>query len=128
MEKPSKTFGDLIKEKRLSQEPRITLKKMAALLNMNLTYLSDVENNRKKPFPAEKIEAFCETLGLSEEEKAEMYDLAARDNNSVPQDISDTIMYTEQGDYARVALRKVKEGKGDVEMWKELIRKMDEQK
>ena len=36
-------------------------------------------------------------------------------------------MYTEQGDLARVALRKVNEGKGNADMWKELIRKMEEE-
>ena len=78
---------------------------MAESLGVNLTYLSDVENNRKKPFSADKIELFCTVLGLSDEERSDMYDLAARDSETVPKDIADTIMYTEQGDYARKALR-----------------------
>ena len=126
MVKREKTFGEYIKEKRMNHEPRYTLKKMAEALEMNLTHLSDIENSRKNPFDMEKIESFCKILDLSEEEKAEMYDLAARDSDSVPADIADTIMYTDQGDYARVALRMVKQGKGDIELWKELIRKMEE--
>ncbi|MCR5368552.1 MULTISPECIES: helix-turn-helix domain-containing protein [Eubacterium] len=126
MEKPTKTFGEFIKEKRMAHTPRYTLKKMAELLDINITQLSDIENGRKKPFDADKIELFCEILELAIEDKNEMYDLAARDSNSVPADIKDTIMYNEQGDLARVALRKVNQGKGNVELWKELIRKMDE--
>ena len=126
MQKPSKTFGSYIKEKRIAQTPRITLKQMAELLSLNLTYLSDVENGRKNPFNAEKIELFCEVLNLTSEEKEIMYDLAARDNGSVPEDIADAIMYTEEGDYARRALRMANQGKGNVDLWKDLIRKMEE--
>ena len=100
---------------------------MAEKLGVALTYLSDVENNRKRPFPADRIELFCKLLELSDEERSEMYDLAARDSDSVSQDIADTIMYTEEGDYARKALRMVNQGKGSVELWKELIRKMEDE-
>jgi transcriptional regulator with XRE-family HTH domain len=126
MEKKEITFGEYIKEKRMNHIPRYTLKKMAEALDMNLTHLSDIENGRKNPFDADKIESFCKILDLSDEDKSKMYDLAARDSNSVPADITDTIMYTEQGDYARTALRMVNQGKGNVELWKELIRKMEE--
>ena len=125
MQKREMTFGDYIKEKRMNHQPKLTLKKAAELLGINLTYLSDVENNRKKAFTSEKIDLFCQVFGLSPEEREEMYDLAARDTESVPEDIVDTIMYTEQGDYARKALRMVNKGKGNVELWKDLIRRME---
>lgn len=127
MQKRNQTFGSFIKEKRMSQEPRITLKQMAELLSLNLTYLSDVENGRKKPFDGSKIERFCEVLNLTPEDRDIMFDLAARDNDSVSEDIADTIMYTEQGDMARIALRMVNQGKGSVDLWKDLIRKMEEE-
>lgn len=127
MKKPEETFGDFIKLKRTEHEPKLTLKKASELTGINLTYLSDVENGRKPPFSAEKINIFCKKLGLSEEDRITMFDLAARDNESVPEDIIDTIMYTEEGDCARRALRMVNEGKGNIEIWKELIRKMEEQ-
>ena len=125
MQKREMTFGDYIKEKRMNHQPKLTLKKASELLGINLTYLSDVENNRKKAFTSEKIDLFCQVFGLSSEEREEMYDLAARDTESVPEDIVDTIMYTEQGDYARKALRMVNKGKGNVELWKDLIRRME---
>ena len=126
MEKKVKSFGEFIKEKRMEHSPRYTLKKMAEALDMNLTHLSDIENGRKNPFDKDKIDKFCQILDLSEQDKATLFDLAARDSGSVPADIADTIMYTDQGDYARVALRMVSQGKGDVELWKDLIRKMEE--
>ncbi len=126
MDKKTQSFGGFIKDKRLTHQPKLTLKKMAESLGVSLTYLSDVENNRKKPFSADKIELFCTLLGLYDEERSEMYDLAARDSESIPQDIAETIMYTEQGDYARKALRMVNKGKGNVEIWKDLIRRMEE--
>ncbi len=119
------TFGDFIKSKRINHQPKLTLKNTAELLGINLTYLSDVENNRKKAFPSEKIDLFCEVFELSSDDREKMYDLAARDTESVPEDIVETIMYTEQGDYARRALRMVNQGKGNVELWKDLIRKME---
>jgi len=126
MEKPTVSFGECIKEKRMQHSPRITLRQMAEKLNINLTHLSDIENGRKNPFDKDKINLFCEILELAEEDKAMLFDLAARDSDSVPMDIADTIMYTDQGDLARKALRMVNQGKGDVELWKELIRKMEE--
>lgn len=126
MERKTESFGEYIKQKRLSHQPRLTLKKTAELLEMNLTYLSDVENGRKKAFPAEKIELFADKLGLSEVEKSEMYDLAARDSSTISEDIKEPLMYTSQGDYARKALRLVAKGKGNDELWKDLIRKMEE--
>lgn len=128
MEKRTQSFGEFIKEKRKAHQPRFTLKKMAESLGVNLTYLSDVENGRKKPFSSDKIELFCVILGLSDEERSEMYDLAARDSESVSQDIADTIMYTDQGDLARRALRMVNQGKNDIEPWKELIRRIEGEK
>lgn len=126
MEKPTMSFGEYIKKKRMQHSPRITLRQMAEELNMNLTHLSDIENGRKNPFDKDKIDLFCEILDLTEEDKANLFDLAARDSDSIPMDIADTIMYTDQGDLARKALRMVNQGKGDVELWKDLIRKMEE--
>ena len=127
MNRREMSFGEYIKEKRMNHNPRYTLRKMAELLDMNLTHLSDIENGRKNPFDKDKIELFCNVLGLSDDEKSDLFDLAARDSNSVSSDITETIMYTEEGDFARKALRMVNQGKGNVELWKELIRKMEEE-
>lgn len=123
-----KTFGSYIKSKRMGAKPKITLKKMSEQLGINLTLLSDIENNRKHPFPAEKIELFCELMNLSSDEKAEMYDLAAKYSDKVSEDIVETIMNdTESGKLARIALRMTKEGKISDEQWKKFIRSVEEE-
>ena len=55
MEKVTERFGDFIKRIRTSSIPKTTLKQLSEKLNVPLTLLSDIENNRKKPFDKEKI-------------------------------------------------------------------------
>lgn len=124
MEK-KESFGRFIKEKRLAANPKITLREMSEKLGLNLTMLSDIENGRKKPFQPERIELFSQIMKLSGEEKEKMYDLAARDMDEVPADISEDLMYTEYGDCARKALRMTKEGKITEAEWKKFIREAE---
>lgn len=115
-------FGDYIKKKRLDHPDELTLKEVSKMLGISLSFLSEVENNRRKPFDKEKIELFVEKLGLNEEEKATIYDLAARDRKEVPSDIEDIMMYGKIGDMARLALRKSNTGEISEEDWKQFIR------
>jgi len=62
-------------------------------------------------------------LGLTAEEKATMFDLAARGRKEVPSDIEDVMMYSEVGKMARLALRKTNTGEITEEDWKQFIRK-----
>jgi transcriptional regulator with XRE-family HTH domain len=116
-------FGDFIKKKRLNHPDELTLKEVSQMLKISLSFLSDVENNRRKPFDKDRIEKFAERLGLTEEEKATMFDLAARDRREVPSDIEDIMMYGEIGEMARLALRKSNAGEINEEDWKRFIRK-----
>ena len=116
-------FGDFIKKKRLNHPDELTLKEVSKMLGISLSFLSDVENNRRKPFDKDKIEIFAEELGLTEEDKATMFDLAARDRKEVPSDIEDIMMYGEIGEMARLALRKSNSGEISEEDWKQFIRK-----
>ena len=118
-------FGDFIKRKRLDHPDDLTLKEVSEMLGISLSFLSDVENNRRKPFDKEKIELFVEKLGLSEDDKAIMFDLAARDRKEVPSDIEDIMMYGEIGEMARFALRQSNAGKIDEEDWKKFIREIE---
>ena len=43
-------FGDFIKKKRLDHPDELTLKEVSKMLDISLSFLSDVENNRRKPF------------------------------------------------------------------------------
>jgi len=116
-------FGDYIKQKRLQHPDELTLKEVSKMLGISLSFLSDVENNRRKPFDKNKIEALAAKLGLTEEEKATMFDLAARERKEVPSDIEDVMMYGNIGKMARLALRKTNIGELTEEDWKQFIRK-----
>lgn len=118
-------FGDFIKKKRQDHPDELTLKDVSKMLGISLSFLSDVENNRRKPFDKDKMELFAEKLDLNSDEKAEMYDRAARDRGEVPADLEDIMMYSEIGDMARMALRQSNEGKISEEDWKQFIRDME---
>ena len=121
MDKDNQRFGDFIREKRLKAPGNLTLKMVAEQLNISLSLLSDIENNRRKPFEEEKLKKFAEITGLNKEDIDKLYDLAGRERHEIPKDIEDIMMYTEIGDIARLALRKTKEGKISAESWKRLI-------
>lgn len=72
-------FGQFIRKKRIDDLREITQGRMAEQLGISLTYLSYIEHGRKKPFNADLIETFCAYLGLSDVEKAHIYDLAAKE-------------------------------------------------
>ena len=116
-----KTFGTFIKEKRL--EKGINLRKLAELLELAPAYISDIENgNRNSPSP-DKMEKLVEVLGLNEEERNEMYDLAAKDrDNTVAPDIS---QYVKSNDLVRVALRKARNLNLGEQEWLKIIENME---
>jgi len=121
-------FGDFIKKKRLSDPRELTLSDMAKELGISVSFLSDIENRRRRPFDAGKIEIFASFIGLNEEELALMYDLASHENNEIPSDIEDIFMYDEVGDMARFALRQSKAGNVSEEDWKRFIREIEAKK
>ena len=116
-----KTFGTFIKEKRL--EKGINLRKLAELLVLAPAYISDIENgNRNSPSP-DKMEKLVEVLGLNDDERNEMYDLAAKDrDNTVAPDISE---YVKSNDAVRVALRKARNLNLGEQEWLKIIEKME---
>ena len=128
MKEKNMRFGDFIKRKRLNDSREITLKDMSEKLGISLSLLSDIENNRRKPFDSEKIEIFVAELGLSDEDKSKMYDLAALDRGEVPSDIEDVMMYGEIGKMARFALRQSNAGVVTEEDWKTFIRAIEAKK
>lgn len=121
-------FGDFIKRKRLGDPREITLKDMSERLGISLSLLSDIENNRRKPFDSEKIELFARELALSEKDKASMYDLAGRERKEIPSDLEKIMMYSEVGEMARFALRQTNSGVVDEEDWKKFIRRIEKKK
>ena len=119
------TFGDYIRKKRQADPRELTMLDVAKHLGLSVSYMSDVENRRKRAFDGETLERLAEFLNLTEEETARMFDLAGRENRDVPYDIEDTLMYEEVGELARYALRQSKKGVFKEEDWKTFIRETE---
>jgi hypothetical protein len=95
------------------------------MLGISLTLLSDIENNRRKPFDSERIEIFVKELKLSEKEKTVLYDLAGKAKKEIPHDIEKIMMEGKIGEMARFALRQSNAGVIDEEDWKKFIRQIE---
>jgi len=119
-------FGDFIRQKRVDRE--LLQSDVAKALDISISFVSEMERRQRLPFDSVKLEKFAAYLNLTEDEKAEMYDLASRESNEVPADIADTFMYEDVGDMARFALREFKAGNLEEEDWKQLIRKAEANK
>lgn len=126
MQKEPMRFGDFIRQKRLERE--LLQSDVAKALGVSVSFVSEMERRCRLPFDSPKMERFAEYLDLTEDEKAQMYDLASRESREVPADIETILMYEEVGDMARFALRQSKAGDLTEEDWKQLIRKGEENK
>ncbi len=128
MKEENMRFGENIKTKRMKDSRELTLKEVAQQLEMSLSMLSDIEQRRRKPFNADKIEKFCDYLHLGETDKALMYDLAAKDRREIPSDIEDTMMYSDIGNMARFALRMTNAGYASKKDWEAFVKQIKEKK
>ena len=118
------TFGRFIREKRLDAGD-IMLKDIGYAVGVSLSYLSDIEHDRRNPGEGFDYEALAKLLRLTEDEKAHMYDLAGKCRKTVPEDIEEVMMNTESGNMARMALRMTKAGIAKEDDWKEFIRQLE---
>ena len=109
-------FGEFIAKKRL--ERRITLRKMAEMLDCSATFLSDIEKDRRNPLDMERMEKLSQILALSEEERNEMLDLAGRKRNSVAPALPDYIM---NRSYVSAALRTARDLNAGEAEWQKFI-------
>ena len=124
MQKQPMKFGNFIRKKRLERD--LVQADVAKALDISLSFISEMERCTRLPFEPVKLEKLAAFLKLTEEDKAEMYDLASREKNEVPADIVETFMYEDVGDMARFALREFQAGNLEEEDWKQLIRKAEE--
>ncbi|RBR30064.1 helix-turn-helix domain-containing protein [Enterococcus cecorum] len=115
-------FGAYIAQKRLEKD--VKLKPIAEKLGVSVTYLSDIIKGRRNPPDIDGLEALAEILGLTEEEKNIMFDLAGRERNQVSPDLPEYIM-DETLPNARVALRRARNAKLGDNFWKEVNRIID---
>ena len=116
-------FGKFIEKKRKGKN--ITLRGLASMLSIAPAYMSDIEKGHRYPPDKEKLEAMAEILELSEEEKNNMYDLAAGEKeNTVSLDLAEYIMENEK---ARMALRMARDNNLGDETWEKLIDMLKEE-
>lgn len=114
-------FGDYAREIRVSDPRQLTLRDVSEHLGISHTLLCDIESNRRKPLDGDDLETFVELFDLNEEQRCNLYDLAARDRHQIPYDLEEIIMYSEIGDMARLALRSTNSGKLTEADWRALL-------
>lgn len=116
MEPNEMTFGEYLTMKR--EEKDITLRELARKLSISAPFLSDVEKNRRAPLTTERLEQLAVILNLSDEEKAEMYDIVGRQKNSVAPDLPEYIM---ERDYVSAALRTARDLNAGEAEWAKFV-------
>jgi transcriptional regulator with XRE-family HTH domain len=115
-------FGSYIKDLRRSKGK--TLDEISKRVGVSLSFLSDIETGRRSPFEADKMEEFARFLLLTEEQKAELYDRAAKYRQSVPDDVKAVIMTAPESEDIRLALRATNSGKLSEKDWQEFGKKI----
>lgn len=118
-------YGQFIRSRRLADRRELSQKDLAEALGVSVTFLCDIENGRRKPLNEEKTQKLIKFLRMSEADIAWLYDLAARENERIPKDLGDVMMYTDAGDMARYALRMTKKGLVDDDDWRVFIKYID---
>lgn len=116
-------FGEFLQKKR--EEKRITLRKMAEMLGFSAPFLSDVEKDRRNPPELAKLEQIADILGLDDDDKQAMYNLAGKKRDSVAPDLPDYIM---SRDYVAAALRTARDLDAGEEEWLQFVRELRERK
>lgn len=113
----NQTFGSFVRQKRMEQG--LSLRGLAARLDLSPMYMSNIETGRK-PAPArENLDKLTLELHLSKEEQELLLDLAARpETMRVSADLPEYIM---ERDIVRAALRTAKEVDATDEEWQEFI-------
>ena len=118
-----KTFGGFITEKRL--ERSLSLRKFAEMIDLSAPFWTEVEKGRKNPPKLEKLETIATVLGLSEEEKTEMFDLAGKDRDDVAPDLPNYIM---GNDYVSAALRTARDLGASEDDWERFVEELKKRK
>ena len=99
------TFGSFVRERR--QACGLSLRGLAAKLDLSPVYMSNIENDRRAAPTQEYLERLAMILGLDKTDREWMLDLAAKSqHNRVSADLPDYIMDRE---IVRAALRTAKE-------------------
>ena len=111
------TFGSFIRNRRMARG--LTLRGMAAKLDLSPVYMSNIENDRRAAPTQEHLERMAMLLQLDKADREQMLDLAARSRQDrVSADLPDYIMDRE---IVRAALRTAREADATDQEWQEFI-------
>ena len=112
-------FGEYIKQKR--QEKGKTLRGLADEIGIAPSYMSDIEKGKRNAPTQEYLEKLITVLELNEEERNELFDLAATSKDTIAQDLTE---YVSENPNVRVALRKAMDLKLGDDEWIKIIEEM----
>lgn len=118
-----KNFGEFLQKKR--EERKITLRKMAEMLDITAPYLSDIEKDRRNPPDMDKLEQISSILLLTDADRTLMFDLAGKKRNSVAPDLPEYIMGRE---YVAAALRTARDLDADEADWMKFVEELRNRK
>ena len=111
------TFGSYVREKRMARG--LSLRGLAAKLEVSPVYMSNMENDRRPAPTKEKMDRLIEILGLCQADTELLLDLAAKSRTQrVSADLPE---YNMERDIVRAALRTAKEVDATDEEWQEFI-------
>lgn len=116
-------FGEFISQQRV--EKKITLRKMAEMLNVSAPFLTDVEKDRRNPFDMDKLVRLAQILELNEEDNALMLNLAGKKRNAVAPDLPEYII---KRDYVSAALRTARDLDAGEEEWNRFVKELKERR
>ncbi len=109
-------FGEYLKHKR--DEKQISLRELARCLGISAPFISDVENNRRAPLTDERLTDLANVLHLSEDEKAEMYDIVGRQKGQLAPDLNP---YVNDRPFVNAALRTARNLEANEEDWQRFV-------
>ena len=123
MESNNNSFGELLLQ--LREKHDVTLRELARKIGVSAPFLSDVEKDRKAPLTAEKLEKVAIALGLSSEEKIQLFDIAGKQRKTIAPDLPAYIM---ERDYVSIALRTARDLDAGEAEWQKFIEELKKQK
>lgn len=115
-------YGRFLRSKRISDNRGLTLKDIAEELGVSVSYASDVEQGRRRPYDEIKTKKLIQFLRFNEDDVALLYDLAAKECSKIPRDLEEIMLYSEVGEMMRFALRMTKKGIATEDDWRRFIR------
>lgn len=113
-------FGTYISEKR--KQKGLSLRKMAQLLDITPSYLSDIEKGRRYAPDKEKIIKIAKILEL-DSQLDKLYDLAGESKDDLPPDIAEYVM---KKDKVKVLLRTARNNNLTDKELDEIIRRIEQ--